>query len=639
MSILALFVVFAVFTANCTGQRLRSGLYAATSPCITIRNLFIGATCEQSAPSVPAGGGDVHDGQLPIHVGRKLQAAPGFGSTDADEDADDHTPFKSPAPKTKVSGRKERNTRRHALQGTGKERRSAESSGDKPEEADPTDSNYSDEESEESSYFQGQRRSPSVSRRVCNMKITVDHTLFEFTFNMTGSKPETRAWILSAISRLVEKANEIYGRTNFGGVEDMRFLVQHIVVSNAPFCTQIEELDVCVGSNRDSNKYCSSALDAPYVLYLLSLERHDDFCLSYRLNYRDFQDGTLGLAWIAMADELCSKWQRNISRQNLVINDKSPSTVVCSRHFRQIYYAPDCRIRKLLPGAVPTVFEDYPAYLAPSAKKPREEPVVRQSLPPRKPTKRKAEPEELPADLDAPESFDKPSANVSTQTTNNYAQRASRYLSMVGRLRSQVAYHRSQSQKSLSLLRAEQKASEAYRANRHLAALEEIVADAERGEKKAVFLLHQIGRYGKKHDSYPEEFIRECVIWRFISPKGYDYARTSGLLTLPTKCTLQRYMGPSPTTSGMSAAMKERLVSEASMLSSKQHMASLIIDEASIRPKCIYDRKADAVFGLKDKPGGDTPSSSKEIIPDAFSSACVFKDFLTNALQVLSRNL
>ncbi|KAH9368477.1 hypothetical protein HPB48_022180 [Haemaphysalis longicornis] len=233
------------------------------------------------------------DGQLPTYVGRKLQAAPAFGSTDTDDDVDNHTPFKSLAPKTKVSGRKERSTRRHALEGSGKERRSEEGSSDEPEEADPTDSSYSDEEGEESSYFQGQRRSPSLSRRVCNMKITVDHTLFEFTFNMTGSKPETRAWILSAISRLVEKANEIYGRTNFGGIEDMRFLVQHIV---------IEELDVCVGSNRDSNKYCSSALDAPYVLYLLSLERHDDFCLSYRLNYRDFQDGTLGLAWIAMAD-------------------------------------------------------------------------------------------------------------------------------------------------------------------------------------------------------------------------------------------------------------------------------------------------------------------------------------------------
>ncbi|KAH9366463.1 hypothetical protein HPB48_022232 [Haemaphysalis longicornis] len=83
--------------------------------------------------------------------------------------------------------------------------------------------------------------------------------------------------------------------------------------------------------------------------------------------------------------ELCSKWQRNISRQNLVINDKSAidCRIVCSRHFRQIDYAPDLQDKKLLPGAVPTVFEDYPAYVAPSAKKPRKEPVVRQSLPPR----------------------------------------------------------------------------------------------------------------------------------------------------------------------------------------------------------------------------------------------------------------
>lgn len=312
--------------------------------------------------------------------------------------------------------------------------------------------------------------------------------------------------------------------------------------------------------------------------------------------------------------ELCAKWKRNVSRENLIINDKSASTVVCSRHFRQIDYAPDCRIRKLLSGAVPTVFEDYPSYLAPSAKKPRKEPATRQSLPPRKPTKRKAEPDGAPADLDPPDNFHEPSLSVSTQTTNNDAQRASRYLSMVVRLRSQVAYHRSKSQKALSLLRAEQKVSEAYRANRHFAPVEKIVADAEQGEKKAVFLVHQIERYGKKRGSYPEVVIRECVIWRFISPKGYEYARKSGLLTLPAKCTLQRYMGPTPTTSGMSAAMKERLVHEASMLSSKQHMASLIIDEASIRPKCIYDRKADAMFGLKDKPGSDTASSSKEVL-------------------------
>lgn len=43
--------------------------------------------------------------------------------------------------------------------------------------------------------------------------------------------------------------------------------------------------------------------------------------------------------------------------------------------------------------------------------------------------------------------------------------------------------------------------------------------------------------------------------------------------------------------------MKERLVFEASPLGSKQHMATLIIDEASIKPNNIYDRKLDAVLG------------------------------------------
>ncbi|KAH9374327.1 hypothetical protein HPB48_012898 [Haemaphysalis longicornis] len=52
--------------------------------------------------------------------------------------------------------------------------------------------------------------------------------------------------------------------------------------------------------------------------------------------------------------ELVAKWLKNISRQNLVVNDKSVSTVVCSRHFLSTDYVPGCRIRKLLPGALLT---------------------------------------------------------------------------------------------------------------------------------------------------------------------------------------------------------------------------------------------------------------------------------------------
>lgn len=304
--------------------------------------------------------------------------------------------------------------------------------------------------------------------------------------------------------------------------------------------------------------------------------------------------------------ELCAKWQRNIARKDLYINDKSPSTVVCSQHFLPTDYATGCRVKKLLPGSVPTVFEDYPADMMPPAKRPRKEPVSRE-LPPKQ-ISREAQP--LPAAASASVEYHEDTKRVSTQSTNNDHQRASRYLSTISRLRSQVAYHRSKSRKLLHKLAKEEQRSAFYRGSKHHASLRKIEADSRNGHKKAVFLLHQIARYEKQQLMYPEEVIRECVIWRFVSPKGYDHARSSGLLNLPAKCTLQKYMGPSPTTSGMSAAMRTRLVYEASLLSSRQHMASLIIDEASVKPKCIYDRKGDAVFGFKDRP--DSSSSNTQ---------------------------
>ncbi|KAH7957884.1 hypothetical protein HPB52_024049 [Rhipicephalus sanguineus] len=78
--------------------------------------------------------------------------------------------------------------------------------------------------------------------------------------------------------------------------------------------------------------------------------------------------------------------------------------------------------------------------------------------------------------------------------------------------------------------------------------------------------------------------------------------------------------------------MKERLIFEASMLSRKQHMASLIIDEAAIKPKCVYDRKADTVFGLKDKPDNSAACSSTDTLANRV--LC----FVLHALSHLQEN-
>ncbi|KAL3886426.1 hypothetical protein ACJMK2_026418 [Sinanodonta woodiana] len=44
--------------------------------------------------------------------------------------------------------------------------------------------------------------------------------------------------------------------------------------------------------------YCRDNLDVSNFLNLHSMENHDDFCLAYVFTYRDFAQGTLGLAWV-----------------------------------------------------------------------------------------------------------------------------------------------------------------------------------------------------------------------------------------------------------------------------------------------------------------------------------------------------
>ncbi|XP_049270198.1 disintegrin and metalloproteinase domain-containing protein 10-like [Rhipicephalus sanguineus] len=150
-----------------------------------------------------------------------------------------------------------------------------------------------DDEEGDTTANRRRRRGASASRRVCNLEVTVDHTLFERLYMEGETLSFTRQQLVAAVAFMVKKVNEIYGSTNFGGVEDMHFLVQHIVIS---------EPDDCVGARRKKNPFCSQDIDAPQALFLVSLEPRDDYCLSYRLNYRDFMDGTLGLAWIAGED-------------------------------------------------------------------------------------------------------------------------------------------------------------------------------------------------------------------------------------------------------------------------------------------------------------------------------------------------
>ena len=71
-----------------------------------------------------------------------------------------------------------------------------------------------------------------------------------------------------------------------------------------------------------------------------------------------------------------------------------------------------------------------------------------------------------------------------------------------------------------------------------------------------------------------------------------------GILHLPHKTTLNKYLGVSSGQTGITDDIRERLKAEIQTLSTEQEkVGSLIIDEMSIQAKLIYDRKLDQFHG------------------------------------------
>lgn len=122
-------------------------------------------------------------------------------------------------------------------------------------------------------------------------------------------------------------------------------------------------------------------------------------------------------------------------------------------------------------------------------------------------------------------------------------------------------------------------------------------AAAERNQK-AVYLLDQIHNFDRQKPQWSELSIRYCVVWRSISPKGYEHARASKLISAPSRSTLNRYVGTVDGDSGISSLIKKRLQAECENLEQTEKIVSLIGDEMSIKERLLYDRTSDEFFGV-----------------------------------------
>lgn len=118
---------------------------------------------------------------------------------------------------------------------------------------------------------------------------------------------------------------------------------------------------------------------------------------------------------------------------------------------------------------------------------------------------------------------------------------------------------------------------------------------------------------------------------RHLSTKSYEHFRSEGLLKLPSRNTLQNYIGNTSGETGFSALANARVEAELQNLGSNHsRTCSLVIDEMQIKQKLQYNKQQDAFVGQVDV--GPLNTSTKEPVL-ANSLLC----FLLNGLSVSFR--
>jgi disintegrin and metalloproteinase domain-containing protein 10 len=115
-------------------------------------------------------------------------------------------------------------------------------------------------------------------------------------YNRMGSEEAC----IETMIRHVQKVNAIYRVTDFdqdGRSDNISFLIKRIKVHTSD---ALKDADYRFPSNYGVERF----------LELFSEEDYDAFCLAYMFTYRDFEGGTLGLAWtgdLKNAGGVCEK--------------------------------------------------------------------------------------------------------------------------------------------------------------------------------------------------------------------------------------------------------------------------------------------------------------------------------------------
>ncbi|XP_037268860.2 uncharacterized protein LOC119160746 isoform X2 [Rhipicephalus microplus] len=163
-------------------------------------------------------------------------------------------------------------------------------------------------------------------------------------------------------------------------------------------------------------------------------------------------------------------------------------------------------------------------------------------------------------------------------------------------------------QEELSTLRQEAKKASLLMKRTNVEILQQKV---EESNEKALFLQEQLAFLGKKKGLWREETVRKCVLLHAKSPAGYRLLREIGVLTLPSRCTLKRYIGAC-TGEVVSSLIKQRLHAEVKLHSKEARCGSLVMDEMSLKQSALYHKQSDALHGFVDLGGAEVDYGLEE---------------------------
>ena len=118
----------------------------------------------------------------------------------------------------------------------------------------------------------------------CWLNVIGDNRVYGLT---SGSQRDRMAQVTSLLSSIISTASMIYERTDFNGDgqdDRIQFGIQNLTILSEPPPGSFLANDF-IGVEAFLNEH--------------STANYEDYCLSYLFTYRDFDDGVLGLAYIA----------------------------------------------------------------------------------------------------------------------------------------------------------------------------------------------------------------------------------------------------------------------------------------------------------------------------------------------------